>query len=145
MWNSICSVCMSENIVIDTLGGPSAEDLQDDRELRPLFDSLNQLGSVPWKINGPLLDFVIEVFTNQDRHGDILSRLSVPRHQDMLVLPKIPPALQKKLEERSMDKSDMEEYNRFLAEKVAFNQFKSETYSNWCDTLYRLSIANHFR
>ncbi len=63
----------------------------------------------------------------------------------MLVLPKIPPALQKKLEERSMDKSDMEEYNRFLAEKVAFNQFKSETYSNWCDTLYRLSIANHFR
>ena len=26
----------------------------------PVFDSLNQLGSTPWKINGPVLDLVIE-------------------------------------------------------------------------------------
>ena len=36
-------------------------------------------------------------------------------------------------------------YENFVREKQAFAQFKSECYSLWCDTLYRLSIANHVR
>ncbi len=100
---------------------------------------------MPWRINGPLLDVAAEVFVKQDRHEHLLSRLSLPRHQDLLSPPKLDEAMQKKLEMRDLDSEDMKEYNQFLADKTAFNQFKAESYSLWCDALYRISIANHFR
>lgn len=33
-------------------------------QLYPALDSLNQLGSIPWRINQPVLDILIEVRSN---------------------------------------------------------------------------------
>ena len=55
------------------------EEVQSEVRLRPLFDSLNQLGSTPWRINGPLLDAVVEAFVEQEKHEGLLGKLSIPR------------------------------------------------------------------
>ncbi len=87
----------------------------------------------------------VDVFLNQERHGDLLSRLAVPRHQDQLSPPRLDPELQARLEGRRMTAADRKVYNHYLSERQAFSQFKAESYSLWCDALYRISIANHFR
>ncbi|PBC25264.1 DNA-directed RNA polymerase [Apis cerana cerana] len=99
------------------------------KQLFPVFDSLNQVSSIPWKINTAILDIVIKIF--QDG-GSV--ELNVPQSVSVLS----PPC--------SLNKNATIEEKQKVAIAIAqYRQKKNDTYSLWCDTLYKLSIANHFR
>ncbi|XP_058805084.1 DNA-directed RNA polymerase, mitochondrial isoform X3 [Phymastichus coffea] len=98
-------------------------------KLFPALDSLNQLGSIPWAINSPILDVAIKVF--QDNGS---SKLNMPQPPSVLkaILPA--PKCASSAEKRQIDKA-----------RIELKRRKNEMYSLWCDALYRLSLANHFR
>lgn len=99
------------------------------RQLYPALDCLNQLGSIPWRINVPILDILIQIF----REGGS-EKLDVPQ----------PPSALPSLSELITSLNDM---NKSKVAKLAlqFRRRKNEMYSLWCDCLYKLSLANHFR
>ncbi|XP_023247852.1 DNA-directed RNA polymerase, mitochondrial isoform X2 [Copidosoma floridanum] len=99
------------------------------RKLYPALDSLNQLGSIPWAVNTEVLDVAIKVF--QD-NGSV--ELNIP--QPPWVLAFVPPP--------SKDASN-EEKKRIFNERKELDRKKRDMYSLWCDALYRLSLANHYR
>lgn len=98
-------------------------------KLYPALDSLNQLASIPWKVNSQLLDVILEVFNNG---GSV--KLDVPEHPNSL-----PPI------ENVEDKSTLTKQDKFkyMQEKLVHRRRQGEMYSLWCDALYRLSLANH--
>ncbi|PSN42978.1 hypothetical protein C0J52_13214 [Blattella germanica] len=99
------------------------------QQLYPSLDSLNQLGSIPWTVNEPVLNVVIEVFNNGGSQ-----RLDIPEPPSSCPPPS--PVTQ-----------EMTKVERFQAyrERLALRRRKAEMYSLWCDALYRLSLANHGR
>ncbi|KAF5270657.1 hypothetical protein FQA39_LY01395 [Lamprigera yunnana] len=98
-------------------------------QIYPSLDALNQLGAVPWKVNTHILDVILEVF----RSGGS-ARLNVPEVPSSLIPPQsITP---------DMDKNQK---NLLFRHKLQHRRKKAEMYSLWCDCLYRLSLANHFR
>ena len=99
------------------------------QQLLPVFDSLNQLSSIPWTINSAILDIVIEIF---QEGGSV--ELNVPRSNSVL---SPPPSV-------GRDAMAEEKRNAIIA-WAKYKQKKYEMYSLWCDALYRLSLANHFR
>ncbi|XP_055836437.1 DNA-directed RNA polymerase, mitochondrial [Episyrphus balteatus] len=102
------------------------------RDLYPALDSLNQLASIPWRVNTDILDVIIEVFQNGGNN-----KLDVPQPPNSLPsLPKVP--------DRDSGISNVERAKLFK-EKMLHRRKQSEMYSLWCDTLYRLSLANHYR
>ncbi|CAG7820789.1 unnamed protein product [Allacma fusca] len=111
--------------------------LQQQRELEtrpvellyPALDSLNQLGSIPWKINEPVLDILIDVFNNKG--SDILNVPPPPSECPQ------PPTI--------VDTMTREEVTVAFKQRALYKRQKAEMYSLWCDMLYRLSLANHFR
>ncbi len=119
----------------------------------PVFDSLNQLGCTPWKINRPILDLVLELFREQHQYDSILDDLSVPRHPDNVHNTpgsegiEIDEDLKSKMKQKNvtLTSEDIQAYREALMESQNLNKAKSEAYSLWCDMLYRLSIANHYR
>ena len=46
---------------------------------------------------------------------------------------------------RNWSEKEKEMYKNFQKELQEYQKKKPESYSLWCDTLYKLSIANHFR
>lgn len=98
-------------------------------QLYPALDSLNQLASIPWKVNTQLLDVILEVFNNG---GD--ANLDVPQHPSSL-----PPI------ESGGEKSKLSPQEKFdyMRQKLLHRRQQSEMFSMWCDALYRLSLANH--
>ena len=122
---------------------------QESSKITSVMDALNLLGSTPWKINQPVLDQVIECFTNQSQYADFIDDLSIPRHRDMLHEPKALSAeLSGKVKAggyKDLGDDEQEMYKTHQVERAAFNQWKNECFSLWSDTLYRLSIANHFK
>lgn len=92
----------------------------------PAYDALNVLGRAPWKVNKPVLDVLTKVFLSGD--GD--STLSVPRDPANMVPP---PA----------SKAKSKAAARY--ESMTFRRERAETYSLWCDMLYKISIAHHFK
>lgn len=98
-------------------------------QLYPSFDSLNILGLCPWRINKPVLDLVIEVFLNKGS-----SELDIP------IPPSECPAPAKF--EPGMNRAEKAKVAR---ERLLNKRRRAEMYSLWCDGLYKLSIANHFR
>lgn len=98
-------------------------------QLFPILDSLNQLSSIPWKINTAILDIVIKIF----REGGSVE-LNVPQSVSVLTPP---PAVSKT--------ATVEEKQKAAIAMGRYKQKKYEVFSLWCDTLYKLSIANHFR
>ena len=58
------------------------------------MDSLNQLGSTPWKVNERVLDVAIDVFNHQDKHEEWLNVLAIPRHEDMIEEPTVSEEMQ---------------------------------------------------
>ncbi|XP_050428199.1 DNA-directed RNA polymerase, mitochondrial [Adelges cooleyi] len=98
------------------------------QELYPALDALNQLASIPWTINKPVLDVVIHVF----RSGGS-SKLSIPMPSSACPSPQ-PISSSMSKEERSI----------IHRERNLLKRQKAEMYSLWCDALYRLSLANHF-
>lgn len=112
--------------------------------LYPSFDSLNQLAAVPWVVNQQILDVVLEVFNN-----DGSDALDVPRPPSTLQKPtsKATRLLVKAGEEGGEQKRELTgaEKMQLFREKLQHSQKQAEMYSLWCDCLYRLSLANHFR
>lgn len=113
--------------------------------LNPVIDAINQLGSVPWRVNHDVLRLAVELFLNQT---DIEMRgvLGLPRHPDYI----LPPALDEEIKarlssEQSLTPEQLQEYLRFQKRKSEHAQVKGESYALWCDALYRLSIASHFK
>ncbi|CAK9811077.1 DNA-directed RNA polymerase, mitochondrial [Anthophora plagiata] len=98
-------------------------------QLLPVIDSLNQLSSIPWRINTAILDIVIKIF----KSGGSLE-LNVP--QSISVLSQ-PPVVSKN--------ATVEEKQKAAVAWAQYKQQKYDMYSLWCDALYKLSIANHFR
>lgn len=99
--------------------------------LYPSLDSLNQLGSVPWTVNQDVLDVILKVF--QEGGND---KLDVPPLPSSLPPPPVP--------ENEADMTKEEKYAQFRL-KMQHRRKQSEMYSLWCDALYRLSLANHYR
>lgn len=101
-------------------------------KLYPPLDSLNQLSSIPWRVNNGILDVIISVF---QKGGD--NKLDVPQSPSTLpALPAIP---------TSDPSITSVERALLFKEKMAHRRKQAEMYSLWCDTLYRLSLANHYR
>lgn len=102
------------------------------QHLYPALDSLNQLASVPWRVNTQLLDVIIKVFQNG---GD--AKLDVPQPPSSLPpLPTLP------VGEDGSGVSPADRAKQFR-EKLGHRRKQAEMYSLWCDALYRLSLAQH--
>lgn len=95
------------------------------QNLYPVLDSLNQLGEVPWVINKPILDLQLQVFKSGG--------------SKKLDIPQPPSSLDVSQFAKADDKSGA------FRRRVAINRARSEMYSLWCDGLYKLSLANHYR
>ncbi|CAI9740619.1 DNA-directed RNA polymerase, mitochondrial [Octopus vulgaris] len=98
-------------------------------ELSAVFDGLNILSACPWTINKPILDLIIKIFNNKgNKNLDI-----PPPSSECPPYPKIT--------------SDMTVQQRSQAQRlrIKLKQQSAEMYSLWCNELYKLSIANHFR
>ncbi|XP_066246589.1 DNA-directed RNA polymerase, mitochondrial [Euwallacea similis] len=101
----------------------------DSVQLYPNLDALNQLASVPWKVNSKVLDVILGVFRNGGS-----SKLDVPQPPSSLPAPSSP-----------VQGVDKEERYHFYKLKLQHRRKQAEMFSLWCDCLYRLSLANHFR
>lgn len=101
------------------------------RNLYPALDCLNQLASVPWRVNGEVLDVVLEVFNNGGS-----SKLDVPQPPSVLPAPTAFPEGEELTNEKKF---------HMYKQKMTHKRRQAEMYSLWCDCLYRLSLANHFR
>lgn len=100
-------------------------------ELYPSLDSLNQLASIAWTVNKDQLDVIMRVFNAGGNE-----KLDVPPHPSSLVAPV--------LEEFNAELTK-EQKTEIFRQKMLFQRKQAETYSLWCDALYRLSLANHYR
>ena len=99
--------------------------------LYPALDSLNQLASIAWTVNKDLLDIVLEVFNNGGN-----DKLDVPQPPSSLEAPVVQD------NEGELGKKEKMEIFRL---KMMHRRKQREMYSLWCDALYRLSLANHYR
>ncbi|XP_066601813.1 DNA-directed RNA polymerase, mitochondrial [Prorops nasuta] len=99
-------------------------------QLNPIFDVLNQQSSVPWKINTDLLDIVIDIFR---KGGNEDLKIPKPINSFPPFEPKIP------------DDGTSESKKSLYSERLAYINDLQDSYSLWCDALYKLSIANHLR
>ncbi|KXJ71689.1 hypothetical protein RP20_CCG019929 [Aedes albopictus] len=101
------------------------------QDMYPTLDALNQLASIPWKVNKDVLDIVLEVFNNGGN-----AKLDVPE----------PPSALPSIVE-TVPRNEMTGFDRFnmVRKKMTHRRKQGDMYSLWCDALYRLSLANHFR
>ncbi|XP_032688017.1 DNA-directed RNA polymerase, mitochondrial isoform X2 [Odontomachus brunneus] len=99
-------------------------------QLYPALDSLNQLGSIPWRINQPVLDILIQIF----REGGS-EELNVPQPSSSL-LP---------LSEQLKNLTEQNNKSKISMLMIQHKRKKNEMFSLWCDCLYKLCLANHFR
>lgn len=93
----------------------------------PVLDSLNQLAEVPWVINKPILDLQIQIFRNGGN-----KKLDIP-----------PPS--SALDTSQMDNVSSNNTADKFKRRLAINRARAEMHSLWCDALYKLSLANHYR
>ncbi|XP_059474955.1 DNA-directed RNA polymerase, mitochondrial [Neocloeon triangulifer] len=102
------------------------------QQIYPAFDSLNQLGSIPWKVNEPMLDVILKVFTSGGS-----SKLDVPE----------PPTAFTGFDQTTAETAESVENKKYevYKQQLAVRRHKAEMYSLWCDALYKLSLANHYR
>lgn len=97
------------------------------QQLYPALDALNALGTIPWQINGAILDLAIKIFNSNGS-----KELDIPQPPSALSPP-------------TPVTGDGSIKAKAFKERTAYKRRKAEMYSLWCDTLYRLSLANHFR
>ncbi|XP_032381991.1 DNA-directed RNA polymerase, mitochondrial isoform X1 [Etheostoma spectabile] len=102
------------------------------QDLRPVLDSLNQLGNCAWRINKPLLDIIISIFN--DRGSD---KLDIP--PPLSEAPKIPHFNAQDPNYTASEKAHMKR------EVINAKKKCSEMHSLRMDALYKLTIANHMR
>jgi len=113
--------------------------------LNPVLDSINQLSSVPWIVNKPVLELASKLFLDQS-DKQLLAKTDLPIHPDNLSPPTLPDGLEDVLAGRvRLTDAQAEEYRNYIHAKTLHTQMKRETFSLWCTALYRLSLANHFQ
>ncbi|XP_043493489.1 DNA-directed RNA polymerase, mitochondrial isoform X2 [Polistes fuscatus] len=98
-------------------------------QLYPALDNLNQLGSIPWKVNTQVLDILIKVFQEGGS-----TKLDVPQ----------PPSALSSTDDL-IESEDIKDNVCISKTRLELKKKKEEMYSLWCDCLYKLSLANHFR
>lgn len=100
-------------------------------QLYPPLDALNQLGSIPWRVNTRILDLAIKIF---NLGGDL--KLDVPLTPDNMLTDEqlVYRKMTRKELVQSLDRKDN-----------AYQQRQNEILSLYTDTLYKLSLANHYR
>lgn len=103
----------------------------------PSLDSLNQLSSVAWRVNTSVLDIILDVFGTGGN-----KKLDVPQPPSALPPLDDGDGASTAADGTVMPPSKTDLYNRFRL-KLLHRRKQSEMYSMWCDTLYRLSLANH--
>lgn len=97
----------------------------DNGQLSKIFDSLNYLGNTAWKVNGELLDLMIELFNGQgDMELDIIG-----------------PHLPRVEERKAKQAMTYEEKQSRKRTKKLFH----ELFALRMDLLYKLSVANFYR
>lgn len=99
--------------------------------LFPALDSLNQLASVAWTVNKDVLDVILKVFNDGGNE-----KLDVPQHPSSLEAPTAPES------DEGLTKAQKFEHYR---QRMVHRRRQGEMFSLWCDALYRLSLANHYR
>lgn len=99
------------------------------KQLYPVLDCVNQLGSIPWRINVPILDILIQIF----REGGS-KELNVP--QPSTVVPSSSEVISNETDKNSREIAKL---------LLQLKRTRNEMYALWCDCLYKLSLANHFR
>jgi len=115
--------------------------------LSPIADSINQLGSVPWIVNKSVLELACTLFTDQTDKL-LLGKTDLPQHPDSIDIeaPTLSPGLQDVLADKArLTQEQVEEYRTYHQDRSRHTQFKTEQYSLWCTSLYRLSLAKHFQ
>lgn len=112
--------------------------------LAPVIDAVNQLSAVPWRINENVLDLAIQVFTSKDTQ-DLYKPLNLPLHPDQLPPIEVDQETEELLERGAVTEKEISSMKKHYINKKLHNQLKRETYSIWCDHVYMLSIANHFK
>lgn len=100
-------------------------------QLYPPFDACNQLGSVPWRVNTKILDLAIKVF---NMGGN--KKLDVPLTPDNMLT-------DEHLRYRGITREQLDASRNFKDDD--YRQTQNDLMSMWSDTLYKLSLANHFR
>lgn len=101
------------------------------QQLYPSLDALNQLGCVPWRINTRILDLAISIFK---KGGDEM--LSIPLTPDGLLT-------DEQLAYRGMTRAELKAKIASTDESYADHQ--RDLNSLFHDTVYKLSLANHYR
>lgn len=113
--------------------------------LNPIIDSINQLSAVPWIVNKRVLDLASTLFVDQ-KDTALLGRTDLPLHPDYISAPTLSNGLKDVLSDRMrLTQEQAEEYRTYLTDKALHSRDKSERFSLWCTTLYRLSLAKHFQ
>lgn len=129
----------------------------ENQKLFPILDSLNQLSSIPWRINTPVRMgiyftiillynrllrniFLNEMFSFSGQILDLMIKIFVGGGSEKLDIPK--PA-------SSFDINSLLNHDGKKVSKPTYSQQlyitrkKGEMHSLWCEALYRLSLANH--
>uniref|UniRef100_A0A182SSF8 DNA-directed RNA polymerase n=1 Tax=Anopheles maculatus TaxID=74869 RepID=A0A182SSF8_9DIPT len=103
----------------------------DPQDMYPTLDALNQLASIPWVVNGQILDVIVQVFNNGGN-----AKLDVPEPPSSL-----PPIAE------TVPRSEMSGYEKYhlLRKRLYHRRKQGDMYSLWCDALYRLSLASYYR
>ncbi|XP_031628513.1 DNA-directed RNA polymerase, mitochondrial [Contarinia nasturtii] len=100
-------------------------------QLYPPLDACNQLGSIPWRVNTTILDLAIKVFNLGGNN-----KLDVPLTPDDMVT-------DEHLRYRGITWKQFE--NMKIENIDKYKKQQNELLSVYTDTLYKLSLANHFR
>ena len=120
--------------------------------LNPVLDSLNQLSSVPWKVNKDILQLACRLFLANDQKDSedyvaLMNKLELTMNPERLPEPrplsedmeqKISNGVQLDIEEKRLFREHHKSRSLCLKER-------SEMHSLWCTELYRLSLASHFQ
>ena len=124
----------------ESSGSEEHEALLDDLPpggLNPVLDALNQLSSVAWRVNKPILDLAVNLFTRELKADEsTYYKLDIPHHPNH-----IPESQRPKRPEDPNDRSQNAEFQRQVS---MYRILMKETYSLWCTSLYRLSLAKYF-
>ena len=115
------------------------------KNIHPIFDSLNALGSTPWIVNKKVLDVIINAFLNQNKFGPYLKKMGIPSDPVHVLIPELEDDLKLKLRSKKLSDTDKKLYQNYMKEKQIASQYKADCHSQWNDAQYRLSIANGFR
>lgn len=101
-------------------------------QLYPSLDALNQLSCVPWRVNTRILDIAIKIF---NLGGD-----------EDLVIPLTPDSMLTD-EHFAYRKTTRAEYEgkRAAANGESYTEQQHDIHCLYFDTLYKLSLANHYR